>query len=169
MDNVEVSFRQLVARVEIGSFRGYLVERGWSEKPSRYADRIYFQGEMHDGVNRYDLYLPASVDVPKYQTTLIRAIYKLCGIEDREPQDIARDVIATKIAVNRPAAGGIKTRLRVCNSGSQTLRLRIDSPPREHEMLPGEAVELVCGVAAAGSLEIEHGDGALAIFTSGRQ
>jgi hypothetical protein len=170
MANEEVSFRQLVSRVEIGSFRGYLIERGWSEKPSRYADHIYFQGEVHDGGHRYDLYLPTSAEVPKYQTILIRAIYKLCGIEDREPQDIAQDVIATKVAVDRPAAGAAtKTRLRVFNSGSGALQLRIDSPPRQHEMLPGEAIELICDVAATGSLEIEQGDGALTIFTSGRR
>jgi hypothetical protein len=170
MANEEVSIRQLVSRVQIGSFRGYLIDRGWSEKPSRYVDHVYFQGAVHDGGARYDLYLPTSPDVPKYHATLMRAIYKLCGIEDREPQDIARDVIATKIAVDRPAAGSAgKTRLRISNSGSSALQLRIDSPLREHEMLPGEAIELVCDVASSGSLEIEHGDGSLTILTSGRR
>jgi hypothetical protein len=168
MASEEISIRQLMSRVQIGNFKSYLIERGWEERPSRYADHIYFQGEIHGGAGPYDLYLPVSASVPRYQTTMMRAIYKLCGIEDREPQDIARDVIASEVAVDRPAAGERKTRLRVSNSGSSPLHLRIDSPRREHEMLPGEAIELVCDVATTGSLEIEHGDGSLTILTSGR-
>jgi hypothetical protein len=155
MAEEEVSIRQLISRVQLGNFRGYLIEHGWSEKPSRYVDHVYFQGAIHDGGAPYDLYLPASPDAPKYHATLMRAIYKLCGIEDREPQDIARDVIATKIAVDRPAGNsGTKTRLRFSNTGSRPLQLRI---------------ELICDVAATGSLEIEHGDDSLTILTSGRR
>jgi hypothetical protein len=167
MSSEEVSIRQLMSRIQIGNFKSYLVERGWEERPSRYEDHFYFQGEMHGGPDPYELYLPMSANVPRYQTTMMRAIYKLCGIEDREPQDIARDVIASKVAVDRPSTGATKTRLRVANSGSSTLQLRIDSPRREHEMLPGEAIELVCDVATTGSLEIERGDGSLTILTSG--
>jgi hypothetical protein len=169
MASEEVSIRQLMSRVHVGNFKSYLIERGWQERPSRYEDHIYFQGEMHGGPDPYDLYIPVSVNVPRYQTTMMRAIYKLCGIEDRQPQDIARDVIASKQPVDRPVAGEKKTRLRVYNSGSSALKLRIDSPRREHEMLPGEAIELVCDVATTGSLEIERGDGSLTILTSGRR
>jgi hypothetical protein len=169
MPSEEVSFHQLLSRIQIGNFKSYLIERGWEERPSRYQDHIYFQGETHGGANPYDLYLPMSANVPRYQTTMMRAIYKLCGIEDREPQDIARDVIASKVAIDRPDAGATKTRLRVSNSGPSALTLRIDAPRREHEMLPGEAIELVCDVATSGSLEIEHGDGSLTILTSGRR
>jgi hypothetical protein len=173
MENEQVSIRHLMARVQIGNFKSYLIERGWEESPSRYADHIYFQGEMHEGGRRYELYLPIAANVPKYQSTMMRAVYKLCGIEDREPQDIARDVIASEIPLDQPAAGpvagpGTKTRLRVCNSGPGPLQLRIDSPKREHEMLPGEAIELVCDVATTGSLEINHGNNSLTILTSGR-
>jgi hypothetical protein len=169
MAGEEINIRQLVSQVEIGSFKTYLIDRGWSEKPSRYVDHVYFQGAVHDGGSHYELYLPASPEVPKYHINLMRAIYKLCGIEDREPQDIARDVIASKIAISPPLAAGTKTRLRVSNSGSTPLALRIDSPRREHEMLPGEAIELVCDVAASGSLEIDRGEDSLTILTSGRR
>ncbi len=168
MASEEVSIRQLMSRIQIGNFKSYLIERGWEERPSRYSDHIYFQGEMHGGTDPYDLYLPVSASVPRYQTTMMRAIYKLCGIEDREPQDIARDVLATKTAPDRPVGGEKKTQLRVFNSGTTPMQLRIDSPHREHEMLPGEAIELICDVATTGSLEIEHGDGSLTILTSGR-
>jgi hypothetical protein len=169
MASEEVSIRQLMSRVQVGNFKTYLIERGWEERPSRYEDHIYFQGKMHGGVDPYDLYLPVSANVPRYQTTMMRAIYKLCGIEDREPQDIARDVLASKSAADRSVGGEKKTRLRVSNSGINPMQLRIDSPRREHEMLPGEAIELVCDVAMTGSLEIEHGGGSLTIFTSGRR
>ena len=178
MANEEYSFRQLVSQVKIAHFKSYLLDRGWEERPSRYDDHVYFEGELHDGVHPYELYLPSSTDVPKCQTTLMRAFYKLCGIEDREPEQIARDVLASpsaraqvesKTAANRPAAGASQTRLRVYNSGSSPLQLRIDSPLREHEMLPGEAIELVCDVATTGSLEIERDDTSLTILTSGRR
>ncbi len=171
MAGEEFSIRQLISRVQIGNFKSYLIEHGWEEKPSRYVDHIYFEGDVHEGGEPYELCVPASPSVPKYHTTMMRAIYKLCGIEDREPQQIAQDVIATKIpvAVSRPAVTGKQTRLRVSNSGSTPLRLRIDSPLREHDMLPGEAIELVCNVATTGSLEIERDDDSITILTSGRR
>ena len=170
MAGEELNIRQLMSRLQIGNFKSYLLEHGWEEKPSRYVDHVYFEGEVHEGGEPYELYLPASTSVPKYHTTMMRAIYKLCGIEDREPQEIAQDVIATKIpiAVSRPAAAGTKTRLRVANSGSTPLRLRIDSPLREHDILPGEAIELICDMATTGSLEIARDDTSITILTSGR-
>ena len=45
---------------------------------------------MDDGEGVYEMFLPASIDIANYQTRLLRNIYKLCGIEDREPVEIAR-------------------------------------------------------------------------------
>jgi hypothetical protein len=56
----------------------------------------------------------------------------------------------------------------VRNADSRPLKLRINSPPREHELLPGEAIELVCHVDADGLLEIERGDGSLIVRAPGK-
>ena len=92
----------------------------------------------------------------------MRAIYKLCGIEDREPAEIARDMLAS-VVVNKVEAAAGAARVRARNSGSTPLHLQIDSPFREHIMLPGESIELVCHMDANGLLEVERKDGSLII------
>jgi hypothetical protein len=166
MADNEISFRQQVARVQISQFRSYLLGRGWEEKPSRYVDHLYFEGALFDEVDRYELYLPASASVPKSQASLMQAIYKLCGIEDREPAEITRDVLASEAVESVAKRVGDSARLRIRNSGPSPVRLRIDSPRREHELLPGEAIELLCDVTAADGLEIEHGDASLSIHST---
>ena len=47
------------------------------------------------------------------------------------------------------------------------MQVRIDSPLRQHELLPDEAIELKCD-APNGSLEIERGDTTLTIATTRR-
>jgi hypothetical protein len=165
----EQDIRRLVSRLQIAHFKSYLLVRGWEEKPSRYVDHLYFEGEVHGGGSPYELYLPESSSVPRYHTRVMRAIYKLCGIEEREPDEIVRDLLASTIEDVRPAHLSVSTRLRVQNSGSAPLQVKIDSPRREHKMMPGEAIELNCEIAATGSVEIEHGDALLSIFTSGRK
>jgi len=166
MANDELDLRQLVARLRTSQFRSYLVARGWEEQPSRYVDHVYFKVGTVDGGDLYELYLPASTDVPNYQTRVMRAIYKLCGIEDCEPLEIAQAVFASAEANEVFTALASTNCLRVRNTGSQALQLRIDKPAREHVLLPGEAVELICELPESGALQIERGDSSLTIFTS---
>jgi hypothetical protein len=165
MAEVEYDIRQLVSRLKTAHVKGYLISKEWEEKPSQYVDQIYFQGAIHEGGQPYELYFPASASTARYQTLVMRAIYKLCGIEDREPVEITRDMLS--IPITAPQAGQTAglARLRVRNSASRPLQLRIDSPPREHEMLPGEAIELVCQVGAGGLLEVERGEATLTVRT----
>jgi hypothetical protein len=160
--------RQLTSRLQLAHFRSYLLGRGWEEKPSRFVDHVYFKVERTDDGGAYDLYLPASSEVPKYRTRQMRAIYKLCGIEDREPEEVTRDLLASEISQRRPAqAAGGSIRLRFANSGSTPMQVRVDSPLREHELLPDEAIELKCD-AVSGYLEIERDDASLTIVTTRR-
>ncbi len=169
MAESEYDIRHSVSQLQVAHFRSYLLDRGWQEKPSRYVDHLYFEVARDDGAGLYEIYLPASPDVPKYRTRQMRAIYKLCGIEDREPNEIARDLLASEIATDRAASNASATRLRVVNAGSSPLHVRIDSPLREHEMLPGEAIELQCDVASSGCIEIERDDTSLTILAAGRK
>jgi len=158
----EVDIQQLVSRLEMAHFRSYLLARGWQERPSRYLDHVYFETPMADGSGMYDLYIPTSENVPKYRTRQMRAIYKLCGIEDREPFEITQDLLACDISEPTGPPAAI-SRMRVQNAGSTTLHVRISSPLREYELLPEEAVELKCDVSTSGYLEIERDDKSLTI------
>src|SRR5262245_51312819 len=94
MASDDCSMQQLVAQLRTAHFQNYLLSHGWVETSSSYADQRRFEAAMDDGDGVYEMYLPASSDVGKYQTRLLRNIYKLCGIEDREPAEIAREMVA---------------------------------------------------------------------------
>lgn len=162
MSEAEYDIRTLISRLKTAHIQGYLLKQGWEQKPSQYDGQLYFEGNLHEGEEAYELYLPASTGAARYQTHLMRAIYKLCGIEDREPAEIARDMLAS-VVVNKVEAAAGTARVRARNSGSTPLHLQIDSPFREHVMLPGESIELVCHMGASGLLEIEREDGSLII------
>jgi hypothetical protein len=168
MAEIEHDIRRLVARLHTAHFKSYLLSQGWEEKPSRFVDQLYFVGRIDEGDEEYELYLPASRGGERYHTHLMRAIYKLCGIEDREPSEIACDMLASPISISPPIVSGGVARLRVRNSDSTPLDLRIDAPARAHELLPGEAIELVCNLDASGLLEIERGEGSLSIRAGGK-
>jgi hypothetical protein len=154
---------QLVAQLKTAQFQTYLLSHGWVETSSRYIDHLRFEGDMHDGEGVYELYVPISTSVPKYRTRLMRCITKLCGIEDREPADIARDICSGAAADELNKAPAALTRLRVQNSGSGPLDLSIEEPARQHTLLAGEAIELNCDIAAGKTIEIERGDATLIV------
>src|SRR5437764_15356535 len=93
MSDTNGSLQHLLAQLGTAHFQNYLRSHGWVETPSRYSDQLRYEGNMNGGDAIYELYLPASADVGKYQTRLLRGIYKLCGIEDREPAEIAREMV----------------------------------------------------------------------------
>src|SRR4051812_46796930 len=99
MPEDECSMQELASQLGTANFRGYLLSRGWVETPSRLVDQLRFEARMSGSADVYEMYLPASIKTAKYRTRLLRNIYKLCGIEDREPAEIAREIIAIRIEV----------------------------------------------------------------------
>src|SRR6476646_2613868 len=87
----EGNIQQLVAQLRAAQFQSYLLSHGWVETSSSQIGQQRFEADMNDGEGVYELYLPSSTDVARYKTRMLRNIYKLCGIEDREPAEIARD------------------------------------------------------------------------------
>jgi hypothetical protein len=160
----ECSIQQLIAQLRTVHFQSYLLSHGWSETSSSVSDQRRFEADMNDGEGMYELYLPASADVAKDRTRLLRNIYKLCGIEDREPVDIAREMVASRTEACPPVAPVAGIRLRVNNSGSTPLLVRVDSPAREHMLHANEAIDLIC--ASRESIEIQRTDHALEIRTA---
>lgn len=167
MPSEEYDFRQIVARLSTSQFRNYLVARGWVEKPSRYVDHMHFEVTLGDPSICYELYLPVSADVPKYHTRVMRSIYKLCGIEEREPIQIARDLLACDVSCGpKGRVGDGVIRVRLTNSRSTPIKIHVNAPRREHDLMPGEAVELMCKMSIEHGIEIALNDRMLTILTS---
>jgi hypothetical protein len=162
----EGNIQQFIVQLRTAQFQSYLLSRGWVETSSSQIDHRRFEADMNDGEGVYELYLPSSADVARYKTRMLRNIYKLCGIEDREPAEIARDMVASRVEVESPTPTSAAMRLRVQNSGSTPLRVSVDSPPREHTLYANEAIELMC--SASESLEIERSDSTLLIRNAKR-
>ncbi len=154
--NMPASMRQL--HVEAVVF--YLESRGWRQVDSRYVDRIYFEGDTHAGGEPYQLALPTSPSVPKYRTLLQRVIYKLSGIEDREPSEIIRDIIVSSQVPPTTEEASELQRLEPCirirNAGSRPVRVQLDSREQEYQLFPQESIELLCRSQRAGAIEVEH-------------
>jgi hypothetical protein len=163
MSPEDCTMPQIVSQLKTAQFQSYLLSHGWVETSSRYVDHLRFEGDMHDGEGVYELYVPISTSVPKYRTRLMRCITKLCGIEDREPAEVARDIFAGQAAEQEKKTPAVLTRLRVQNSGTGPLRLSIAEPTREHTLLAGEAIELNYDAGAGQSIEIDRGDGTLIV------
>jgi hypothetical protein len=160
----DCSIQQLVAQLRTAHVQAYLVAHGWVETRSSQADQRRFEVDLNDGEGVYELYLPASTSTAKDHTRLMRNIYKLCGIEDREPAEIARDMVASPVESESSMESVATTKLRVRNSGSNPLAVKVDSPEREYTLYSKDAIELTLD-ADREALEIERGDNTLTIRT----
>ena len=85
------------------------------ETRSSQADQRRFEVDLNDGEGVYELYLPASTGTAKDHTRLMRNIYKLCGIEDREPAEIARDMVTSPVESESATEAVATTKLRLRN------------------------------------------------------
>lgn len=160
----ECSIQQLVSQLRTANFQSYLLNHGWVETPSRLANQLRFEASMGDGEGVYEMHLPASADTAKYRTRLLRNVYKLCGIEDREPAEIAREIVASAVEAESTDVSHELMRFRIRNSGSTPMRVCVDLPAHEHKLYANEAVELMC--AGSESIEIERTDDAVVIRMS---
>lgn len=163
----ECSIQQLITQLRTPHFQSYLLRHGWVETPSSYTDQRRFEADMNGGEGVYELYLPTSSNVAQYRTRLLRNIYKLCGIEDREPAEIAREMVADHVEVEPPAVAALGMRLRVHNSGSTPLRLSVDLPARDHILYASEAIEVMCSNGE--SIEIKRSEDGLEIRTAAQR
>src|SRR5262245_4511419 len=141
----DCSIQQLVAQLRTAQVQAYLLAHGWVETRSSHADQRRFEADMNDGEGVYELYLPASTGTAKDHTRLMRNIYKLCGIEDREPAEIARDMVTSAVATESTGEPPASTKLRVRNAGSTPLAVKVDSPEREYTLYANDTIELMLG------------------------
>jgi hypothetical protein len=161
----DCSIQQLVAQLRTAHVQAYLLAHGWVETKSSQAEQRRFEVDLNDGEGVYELDLPTSSSTAKDHTRLMRNIYKLCGIEDREPAEIARDMVTSPVEGASSTESVAPTKLRVRNSGSTPLGVKVDSPAREYTLYSKDAIELALD-AGREALEIERGDNTLTIRTN---
>lgn len=169
MADSQSDIRHLVAQLRTRHFRRYLLSCGWEEKASRYAEHCRFEVLANDGVDSFVLDLPMSADTRDYRSRIMRVLYKLSGIEDREPHEIAESVLACIGANESESESSEGACLKIRNSGHLPLQVEIDAPARKHELLPGEAVELNCVLSQGNLLEIDRTDAGLLIRAVARK
>lgn len=162
--NDAFNMRSAIAKLRPDHLVCYLRSQDWETGQSRYEDRLLFLGAEH-GDGRYELILPARPEVRNCRVLLQRAIYKLCGIEDRDPREILTDVFAeferSRAVADVPAADGQLIRLR--NMGSAPLTVEVSSRSNDYQLMPREAVEIALPASEGGVPEIEYSDNKIVI------
>ena len=152
----EFNMRSGLAKLTPGHLIAYLQKRGWHQAGCPLKGRVRLIGP--DDGEKLELTLPSSRSVPRASTLLQRAVYTLCGIEDREVGQILPDVFAefeADSAIQTIEPSGRKT-IRIRNSSNSLLRVQLKSRGGEHELLFEEAIELKIVESENGVPEIEH-------------
>ena len=134
----------------------YCLSKGWELAEQRTDGKVRLLGAAFEG-GRYELILPNS-DAKNFRTQIQRSIYKLCGIEDREPAEILQNIVTVcEKSAAQPVEKSDFQSLKLRNSTSAPLLIEIKSHGKQRELLVGEALELQLR-CASGCPEIEfHG------------
>ena len=146
--SANVNIQSLFAQLRLEHFHVYLAGRGWCRDDSTVGDVARF--ELPDGDDDpFVLLLPVSSRLPQCEDLLQRAVFNLSGIEDRQPAEIARDLLTVDIGnqgdnenFGRPTERP-PLRLRLQNHDLEPLSLEIASRGGGHALMPGEAIEIV--------------------------
>ena len=166
--SAQANIQTLFSQLQLEQFLVYLPGNGWQSAPERRDDRVRFElpGDEHPFV----LLLPTSNKSYQCKKLLQRAIYNLSGIEDRQPIEIIRDILAVearkppapaaepvmaaeKIPIARspeptatvsPSQKGVGVRLRLHNRDSGRVVVQVAARPGEISLEPDEAIEIVC-------------------------
>ena len=158
--NIQTKFAQL--RLE--HFLVYLPKNGWKGALGVRRDRMRF--ELPDDPDPYVLILPSSNQIPYSQKLLQNAIYVLSGVEDRQPIEIIRDLLATDPGAIPASRIPPVVRLRFQNLHSAQITLRIASRLTEYVLMPGEAIE-IDPISSSGEFPVEIGVGDTLILVGG--
>lgn len=119
--------QMLLAKLSVEIVRDYLESSGWHEVQGAHPERIYFEGPVHDGGKPYELWIPASIRQPRARSRIQNTLFALSCIEDREPRDIAQemitraDMIARAPSPEKPSTESLFLR----NNGTQAMALSI--------------------------------------------
>lgn len=151
----EFNIQTMFAQLEVEQFLVYLPGNGWRPAPEVRDNRMRF--ELPDGDSPYVLLLPTSGRSAQSRRLLQQAIYNLSCIEQRQPGEIIRDVIAVDTTSNpapTPHTAKRPIRVRVHNGDTKPVVMKIADRGDANKLLAGEAREIVCHVADDGQIEI---------------
>ena len=153
----EVNIQTLFAQLRLEQMLAYLPRGGWYGAPERNADRIRF--ERANGHTPFVLLLPRSNRSRNAKRLLQTAIYTLCDVEDRQPAEIIRDILAAEIAQAHiehipPGTSANEFRLRLSNDNALPIMLHVAERPGGCLLMPGESIEFVTQPPEGGSLDI---------------
>jgi hypothetical protein len=153
----EININTLFAQLRLEQLLAYLPETGWYDSEENHAERIRLHRANGDDDNPpFVLFLPKTNTAPQARRMFQAAIYTLCDVEDRQPAEIIRDVLAAKVtAAPKTLAGKLgELRLRFTNDFSTPLVLQVAERPGGCLLMPGEAFEFMAQPPENGCLEI---------------
>jgi len=153
----DMNIQSLFSQLRVEHLLVYLPSNGWRSFQATCEDLVRF--ELPDDIDPFVIELPRSNASAQCRKLLQHAIYNLSGIEDRQPAEIIRDVLA----VNTKGVSETRTqpsvRLRLCNRRSaHPISLQLASRETENVLLPGEAIEVLVSPAEEGLIQVDFGD-----------
>jgi hypothetical protein len=150
----ETKIQTLFAQLRVEQMLGYLPAGGWYGAPEGNADRIRF--ERANGETPFVLLLPRTNQSPNSRRLMQAAIYTLCDVEDRQPAEIIRDILAVEAAA--PMKSSVsrtgQLRLRLTNDNEEPLVLQVAARPGGCLLMPGESIEFVAQPPEGGILDV---------------
>jgi hypothetical protein len=90
----------LLAAIRIEQLQSYLANRGWLEQTA--SGRVTFEKQAEQAGELHVIFLPANQAHPKYRSFLQNLMFSLAVIEQREPCDIATEIIDIHIPAPTP-------------------------------------------------------------------
>jgi hypothetical protein len=154
----EVNIQTLFAQLRLEQMLAYLPATGWYDSEEDHPERIRLHCPSGDiGDTPFVLFLPRTNKAPQARRMFQAAIYTLCEVEDRQPAEIIRDILAVDVApaaAKSVASKSGELRLRLTNDSSEPLVLQVAERPGGCLLMPGEAFECVAQPPEGGSLDI---------------
>ena len=162
----ENHFPTLVSKLKLEHFTAYLSDNGWRETHEAHNDLLRFElaGDSHP----YVLMLPRSNQAPKLRKQIQFAVFNLSGIEDRQPIEIVRDLLAATAQPTAAVPSEEMVHLRFRNLQADAVTLTVASRPAANTLMSGEAMEILCRPSEA-TIEIGFAADAIEIDDQPRQ
>jgi hypothetical protein len=157
-----VNIHVLIAKLTSPQVHAYLVRTGWTNVEPQRGDRSHYTGPIHEGGRPYEISIPTAAHWQRSRGRLQTFLFNLSGIEDREPWEIARDILAESpvmpyVQQDEPATH--PRRIQVRNEGASAVVISLANPVRGIHLAPGRAIALVLRGNSAGTAEIVLQDG----------
>ena len=140
----------LLAAIRIEQLQSYLANRGWREQTA--SGRRTFERQAEQGGELHVIFLPSNQAHPKYRSFLQNLMFSLAVIEQREPCDIASDIIDVHIPAPTSRISSDTSMLEIAS-----LILGLAQQSQESEQAKGRIFALAKMLLAPMSLTLADG------------